>query len=183
MGPRSPSSPAHPAITAWTSAPGENTPGLFLSHRRPRQWRPCTTDCRLESSGTMSGKAKPPTDRAAEQADYKTWLADAVAELQRKHNVNPAIIPARVWRHLYIQGRSPQKAADQAVSAYNRQSSSHERLWAINTISDPSSRGRGSPRLVRGFQLHGSRRRCRHCGGFGSWVPTGHGSGRTSPCH
>jgi hypothetical protein len=60
-------------------------------------------------------------DRAAEQADYKTWLSDAVAALQREHNINP--IPMRVWRHLYIQGRSPQKAADQAaVSAYNRQS-------------------------------------------------------------
>jgi hypothetical protein len=58
--------------------------------------------------------------RAAEQADYKTWLAGAVAALQRKHNVNPAIIPVRVWRHLYIQGRNPQKAADQAaVSAHN----------------------------------------------------------------
>jgi hypothetical protein len=46
-----------------------------------------------------------------------------VAELQRQHNINPSAIPMRVWRHLYIQGRSPQKAADQAaVSAYNRQS-------------------------------------------------------------
>jgi hypothetical protein len=61
--------------------------------------------------------------RAAEQADFKAWLADAVAALQRAHNINPSIIPMRVWRHLYIQGRSPQKAADQAaVSAYNKQS-------------------------------------------------------------
>jgi hypothetical protein len=59
-------------------------------------------------------------DRATEQADFKTWLAAAVAELQRKHNVNPAIIPVRIWRHLYIQGRAPQEAAAQAaVSAYN----------------------------------------------------------------
>jgi hypothetical protein len=43
-----------------------------------------------------------------------------VAELQRKHNVNPSIIPMRVWRHLYIQGRSPQDVANRAaVSAYN----------------------------------------------------------------
>jgi hypothetical protein len=61
-------------------------------------------------------------DRAAERADFKRWLANAVAELQRKHNINPAIISVRVWRHLYIQGRSPHDAADQAVSAYNRQS-------------------------------------------------------------
>jgi hypothetical protein len=42
--------------------------------------------------------------RAAEQGDFKAWLAEAVAALQREHNVNPATIPVRVWRHLYIQG-------------------------------------------------------------------------------
>jgi hypothetical protein len=72
----------------------------------------------------MGRKTKAPrpsrADRAAEHADFKTWLSEAVAELQRKHNINPAIIPARVWRHLYIQGRSPQNAADQAaVSAWS----------------------------------------------------------------
>jgi hypothetical protein len=65
----------------------------------------------------------PRADRAAEQADFKTWLADAVAQLQREHNINPSIIPIRVWRHLYIQGRSPKDGANQAaVSAYNKQS-------------------------------------------------------------
>jgi hypothetical protein len=68
----------------------------------------------------MARKAKLPTDRATEQADFKSWLADAVAALQREHNTNPAIIPVRIWRHLYIQGRAPQEAAAQAaVSAYN----------------------------------------------------------------
>jgi transposase-like protein len=43
-----------------------------------------------------------------------------VAELQREHNVNPSTIPMRVWRHLYIHGRTPQDAARQAaVSAHN----------------------------------------------------------------
>jgi hypothetical protein len=65
----------------------------------------------------------PRADRAAEQADFKAWLAEAVAALQREHNVNPATIPVRVWRHLYIQGRSPREAAEQAaVSAYNTRS-------------------------------------------------------------
>jgi hypothetical protein len=62
-------------------------------------------------------------DRADEQADFKAWLADAVAELQRCHNINPSIIPIRAWRHLYIKGRSPHDAADQVVvSAYNARS-------------------------------------------------------------
>jgi hypothetical protein len=61
--------------------------------------------------------------RAAEQVDFKAWLADAAAALQLSHGVNPGRIPVRVWRHLDIQGRSPQEAAKQAaVSAYNTQS-------------------------------------------------------------
>jgi hypothetical protein len=44
-----------------------------------------------------------------------------VGALQRDHNMNPAIIPQRTWRNLYIQGKTPQQAADRAaVSAYNR---------------------------------------------------------------
>jgi hypothetical protein len=75
----------------------------------------------------MARKTKVPrpskADQAAEQADFKAWLADAVAALQREHNVNPGTIPISVWRHLYIQGRSPQQAADRAaVSAYNTRS-------------------------------------------------------------
>jgi hypothetical protein len=50
----------------------------------------------------------------------QAWLA-GVAALQRDHNMNPAIIPQRMWRNLYIQGKTPQQAADRAaVSAYNR---------------------------------------------------------------
>jgi hypothetical protein len=37
--------------------------------------------------------------------------------------VRPGVIPERLWRKLYLQGLSPQKAADQAaVSAYNTMS-------------------------------------------------------------
>jgi hypothetical protein len=72
----------------------------------------------------MAHKPKTPrparADRAAEQADFKAWLADAVAALQREHNINPAIIPRLAWQLLYIQGRSPQEAADRAAaSAHN----------------------------------------------------------------
>jgi hypothetical protein len=68
-------------------------------------------------SGMGSPVAKPAP------ADFVTWKARAAADLKRQHNVNPGIIPARMWKHLYIQGKTPQKAADQAaVSAYNAQS-------------------------------------------------------------
>jgi hypothetical protein len=72
----------------------------------------------------MGRKTKAPDDRARlappRRPISRRGFADAVAELQRKHNVNPSIIPMRVWRHLYIQGRSPQDVANRAaVSAYN----------------------------------------------------------------
>jgi hypothetical protein len=101
----------------------------FLRHAgangTPRQSAMCWREGRSRGPAAcyhwpMPRKKPPPTKRAAEQADFKSWLADAVAALQREHNVNPGIIPVRVWRRLFIQGRSPQKAADQAaVSAYN----------------------------------------------------------------
>jgi hypothetical protein len=67
----------------------------------------------------MARKAKPPTDRTAEQVDYAAWKAEAVAYLANRHEVRAGIIPERLWRQLYIQGRPPQEAADQAaVSAH-----------------------------------------------------------------
>jgi hypothetical protein len=77
----------------------------------------------------MPRKTKPSRpSRAAQQADYKTWLADAVAALQREHNINPSTIPMRMWRHLYIQGRNPQKAADQAAASAHNARSAADRL-------------------------------------------------------
>jgi hypothetical protein len=68
-------------------------------------------------SGMGSPVAKPAP------ADFVTWKARAAADLKRQHNVNPGIIPARMWKHLYIQGHSPQRGAElAAVSAYNAQS-------------------------------------------------------------
>jgi hypothetical protein len=62
-------------------------------------------------------------DRAAEQVDYKAWKLESAADLANRHTVAPGTIPERLWRKLYIQGLSPQMAADQAaVSAYNTMS-------------------------------------------------------------
>jgi hypothetical protein len=75
----------------------------------------------------MARKPQPPrsshADQAAEQADYAAWKLAAVANLTNRHDVKAGTIPERLWRHMYIQGRSPQDAADQAaVSAYNARS-------------------------------------------------------------
>jgi hypothetical protein len=68
-------------------------------------------------------KAPTRADRTAEQADYSAWKILAGADLLGRHDVKPGIIPARLWRKLYMRGLSPQKAADQAaVSAYNTMS-------------------------------------------------------------
>jgi hypothetical protein len=64
-----------------------------------------------------------PSDRASEQADYAAWKITAGTDLLERHDVKPGIIPERVWKKLYIEGRSPQDAADRvAVSAHNAQS-------------------------------------------------------------
>jgi hypothetical protein len=70
-----------------------------------------------------SGKRPPAAKLANAPTNFVTWKARAAAELKRQHNVNPGIIPARMWKHLYIQGHSPQRDAElAAVSAYNAQS-------------------------------------------------------------
>jgi hypothetical protein len=67
-----------------------------------------------------SGQGSPAAKPACAPADFVTWKARAAAELKRQHNVNPGIIPARMWKHLYIQGHSPQRGAElAAVCAYN----------------------------------------------------------------
>jgi hypothetical protein len=64
-----------------------------------------------------------PSDRASEQADYAAWKITAGADLLERHDVKAATIPERVWKKLYIEGRSPQNTADQvAVLAPNAQS-------------------------------------------------------------
>jgi hypothetical protein len=47
-----------------------------------------------------SGKGSTAAKQAP--ADFVTWKARAAAELKRQHSVNPGIIPARMWKHLYI---------------------------------------------------------------------------------
>ena|SRR5215831_11664517 len=55
--------------------------------------------------------------------DYAPWMAQAGAELQRRHDIKAATIPPRVWTRLFIKGLSPEQAAEQAaVSAYNTRS-------------------------------------------------------------
>jgi dihydropteroate synthase len=64
----------------------------------------------------MARKPKPSrpsrADRAAEQANYTAWKILAGADLLERHDVKPGTIPERLWRRLYIQGRSPQGAAE-----------------------------------------------------------------------
>jgi hypothetical protein len=59
-------------------------------------------------------------DRAAKEVEYRAWKVRALADLANRYDVKAGIIPERLWRRLYIQGRSPHDAADSAaVSAYN----------------------------------------------------------------
>jgi hypothetical protein len=67
-------------------------------------------------------------DRTAEQTDYPAWKIMAGADPLGRHDVKPGIIPERLWRRLYIQGLSPQKAADQAAVSANNTMSPADRL-------------------------------------------------------
>jgi hypothetical protein len=72
----------------------------------------------------MARKPKPPrpshADRAAGEADYAAWKLAAVADLTSQHDVKAGTIPERLRKKLYIEGRSPQGAADRAaISAQN----------------------------------------------------------------
>jgi hypothetical protein len=74
-----------------------------------------------------SGKGSP----AAKQAgapNFVTWKARAAAELKRKHSINPGIIPARMWKHLYIQGHSPRRGAELAAVSANNARPAADRL-------------------------------------------------------
>jgi hypothetical protein len=65
-------------------------------------------------------------DQAAEEAAYAAWKLAAVADLASRQDVMAGTIPEQLWKKLYIEGRSPQKAADQAaVSAHNVRSATN----------------------------------------------------------
>jgi hypothetical protein len=59
-------------------------------------------------------------DPPAPTTSFFEWKDRAEVQLERGHGVKATTIPASVWTRLYIQGRSPKEAAEQAaVSAYN----------------------------------------------------------------
>ncbi len=61
---------------------------------------------------------KPPQPQP--EPGFAEWHALAVATLLRAHGISAGSIPARVWRHAYVRGMTPEAAAEQAaVSAYN----------------------------------------------------------------
>jgi hypothetical protein len=84
----------------------------------------------------MARKAKASRYRAPDPANYTAWKTEALADLANRHGVRVGIIPERLWR-LYIQGRSPHDAEDQAaVSAYNRRSAAKS---VAQTVSGPGA--------------------------------------------
>jgi hypothetical protein len=45
-------------------------------------------------------------------ATYAGWKESAAVELERQHGVKAGILPERLWRMLYIKGRTPQDASE-----------------------------------------------------------------------
>jgi hypothetical protein len=75
-----------------------------------------------------SGKGSPAAKQASAPTDFVTWKARAAAALKRKHRVNPGIIPARMGKHLYVQGHSPQRGAELAAVSANSARPAADRL-------------------------------------------------------
>jgi hypothetical protein len=68
----------------------------------------------MPSKRSRTGRPAPPT------TSYAEWKDRAEVQLERGHGVKATTIPTRVWTRLYLQGRSPKEAAEQAaVSAYS----------------------------------------------------------------
>jgi hypothetical protein len=63
--------------------------------------------------------SQPTSGRDAVRTHFTEWH-DQAAALEQAHSLKPSNIPTRIWRHAYVQGLSPDKAADHAArSAYN----------------------------------------------------------------
>jgi hypothetical protein len=68
----------------------------------------------------MPSKRSRPGRPAPATTSYAEWKDRAEVQLERRHGVKATTIPTRVWTRLYIQGRSPKEAAEQAaVSNFN----------------------------------------------------------------
>ena len=50
------------------------------------------------------------------QNDFTAWHAVAAAILQQGHGTVLGTIPARVWRHAYVKGLTPEAAASEAAT-------------------------------------------------------------------
>jgi hypothetical protein len=70
------------------------------------------------SIAAMARKAKPLTDQAVEQADYRTWKRRAAALLEGQ-GISASAIPEKTWRVLYVNRQAtPEKAAEEARVHY-----------------------------------------------------------------
>jgi hypothetical protein len=71
----------------------------------------------MESTMTKKSRSTVKNDSAGTFADWRARVATA---LERTHGISAGTIPAPVWKHAYVQGLTPEDAAEQAaVSAYN----------------------------------------------------------------
>jgi hypothetical protein len=66
-------------------------------------------------------------DRAAEQADYRSWKAHAAALLERQ-GISAGVARERDWRQLYINGATPEKAVEHVQVAYYNSRPTFERM-------------------------------------------------------
>ena len=60
-----------------------------------------------------------PRDRTVEaQPSYPSWKDAAAQELKRLHGIEATAIPEREWTKLYVDGLTPEEAAEKAEREY-----------------------------------------------------------------
>jgi hypothetical protein len=110
--------------------------------------RSCTSDRRLESRCAMARKVRASRpSRAAEQADYKTWLADTAAALQLSNGITRVSSQCACGSSCMSGGMLRRRPPCAAVSAYNKQSPARRAVEAA--VNHPGSRRPRSGAVLR----------------------------------
>jgi hypothetical protein len=69
----------------------------------------------------------PHQSQKLERADYRNWKSRAAALLERQ-GLSPGIMRERDWRQVYIRGKTPEDAAQQAETYYLNTRPAFERM-------------------------------------------------------
>jgi hypothetical protein len=149
------------------------TPGFFLSHRRPANgalappaavWNLGRYATQGESFPDQLGPIAPPSKPTTRRGLPTPWLSYSAGTTSTPPSSRCAYRGTRISSAAIR--RQPTRRCPPTTGSLRVMQG-----FGDYTISDPLPRSRIAPTRTRLSTIHGSRRRCRHCGGFGSLDP------------